>query len=285
MIADSKGDPPRPAVLHVPRLRRHPCTRTRRRRSTSAKYRGRYDEGWDVARERWFAKQKATGVIPADTVLAPRNPGVEAWDELTDNERRLAARLQEAFAAFLDHTDVQIGRLVDGLRRSGSSTTRSSSCTSDNGASQEGGPFGVMHEMKFFNGIIETPDEAVERHRHIGGPNSHTNYPWGWAQAGNTPFRWYKQNTHEGGVHVPMIVPLAAGRARRAARHQRDQFVFVADIVPTIYDLIGVQPPEVRKGLEQMPVTGHPFSAVLADPAAPAANTRPVLRERRQHGV
>ena len=84
---------------------------------------------------------------------------------------------------------------------------------SDNGASQEGGPFGVLHEMKFFNGILETPDEAIDRIDEIGGPHSHSNYPWGWAQAGNTPFKWYKQNTHEGGVHVPLIVHWPAGIA------------------------------------------------------------------------
>ena len=90
----------------------------------------------------------------------------------------------------------------------------------DNGASQEGGPFGVMHEMKFFNGILETPDEAIDRIDDIGGPHSHTNYPWGWAQCGNTPFKWYKQNTHEGGVHVPMIVHWPAGIARRRSGHE-----------------------------------------------------------------
>ncbi len=90
----------------------------------------------------------------------------------------------------------------------------------DNGASQEGGPFGVLHEMKFFNGILETPDEAIARIDEIGGPHSHSNYPWGWAQAGNTPFKWYKQNTHEGGVHVPLIVhwPERHRRARRDPR-------------------------------------------------------------------
>jgi arylsulfatase len=143
----------------------------------------------------------------------------------------------------------------------------------DNGASQEGGPFGVMHEMKFFNGIIEMPDEAVQRIDTIGGPNSHTNYPWGWAQAGNTPYRWYKQNTHEGGVHVPMVLHWPAGIAADQRGTRRDQFVFVADIVPTIYELVGVEPPTVRRGLEQMPVTGHSFAAVLSDPSAPATNT------------
>ena len=238
-----------------------------------AKYRGRYDLGWDVTRERWFRKQIEVGVIPADTVLSPRNPGVDAWQSLSDNERRLAARLQEAFAAFLDHTDVQIGRLVDGLRRLGLLDNTVIVVHADNGASQEGGPFGVMHEMKFFNGIFEMPDEAVERIDTIGGPNSHTNYPWGWAQAGNTPYRWYKQNTHEGGVHVPMVLHWPNGVPADQRGTKRDQFVFVADIVPTVYDLIGVQPPTVRRGLEQMPVTGHSFSAAIADPTAPATNT------------
>ncbi len=236
------------------------------------KYRGRFDEGWDVVRERWFARQLELGVIPPDTVLAPRNPGVEPWDELPENQQRLAARLQEAFAAFLDHTDVQIGRLVDGLRRLGQLDNTLLVVLADNGASQEGGPYGVLHEMKFFNGILETPDEAVERIDDIGGPRSHTNYPWGWAQCGNTPFRWYKQNTHEGGVHVPMVVHWPAGIDADQAGTKRNQFTFVADIAPTIYELLGIEPPAVRNGLEQFPVTGHSFVSALADSAAPATN-------------
>jgi arylsulfatase len=130
-----------------------------------------------------------------------------------------------------------------------------------------------MHEMKFFNGIFETPDEAVARIDDIGGPHSHTNYPWGWAQAGNTPFKWYKQNTHEGGVHVPMIVHAPGVVPADQAGTLRSQFVNVSDIVPTIYDLVGVTPPEVYRGVEQLPVTGHSFASVIADPAAPATNT------------
>jgi arylsulfatase len=237
-----------------------------------AKYRGRFDEGWDVIRERWFQRQLARGIVPAGTALAPRNPGVQPWDELSENERRLAARLQEAFAAFLDHTDVQIGRLVAGLRRLGQLDNTILVLHADNGASQEGGPYGVLHEMKFFNGILETPDEAIARIDDIGGPNSHTNYPWGWAQCGNTPFRWYKQNTHEGGVHVPMVIHWPAGIPADQHGTRRDQFVFVADIVPTVYELVGVTPPTVHRGYEQLPVTGHSFAAALADPAAPATN-------------
>ena len=237
-----------------------------------AKYRGRYDEGWDVFRERTFRKQIETGVIPADTVLSPHNPGVKPWDELSDNERRLAARMQEAFAAFLDHTDKQIGRLVEGLRRLGQLDNTIIVLHADNGASQEGGPFGVMHEMKFFNGIIEMPDEAIARIDDIGGPNSHCNYPWGWAQAGNTPYRWYKQNTHEGGVHVPMVMHWPNGIPATEKGTKRDQFVHASDIVATVYDILGVVPPTVLKGYEQMPVTGRSFKPVINDRNAPATN-------------
>ncbi len=157
------------------------------------------------------ARQQEMGLLPPDTELAPRNPGVEAWDDMPEVHQRLAARLQEAFAAFLEHTDEQLGRLVDDLERIGVLDNTVIVLLSDNGASQEGGPFGVLHEMKYFNFILETPDEAIERVDDIGGPHSHSNYPWGWAQAGNTPFKWYKQNTHEGGVHVPLIVHWPAG--------------------------------------------------------------------------
>ena len=233
------------------------------------KYRGRFDEGWDVMRARWYERQLAMGVIPAGTELAPRNPGVDAWDDLPENQQRLAARLQEAFAAFLDHTDVQIGRLVDGLRDMGQLDNTIVVVLADNGASQEGGPFGVMHEMKFFNGILEMPDEAVQRIDDIGGPHSHTNYPWGWAQCGNSPFRWYKQNTHEGGVHVPMVLHWP-DRIVAEAGTKRSQFVNVSDIAPTLYELIGVEPPAVYKGYAQLPVTGHSFASVIDDASAPA---------------
>ncbi|MBU2134969.1 MAG: arylsulfatase [Alphaproteobacteria bacterium] len=236
------------------------------------KYRGRYDEGWDVIRQRWYERQLELGVIPPGTQLAPRNPGVKPWEELSENEKALACRLQEAFAAFLDHTDAQIGRLVEGLRAMGELENTILLVLTDNGASQEGGPLGVLHEMKFFNGILESPDEAVKRLDEIGGPRSHTNYPWGWAQCGNSPFKWYKQNTHEGGVHVPMIVHWPAGIDAEHHGTLRRQFVNVADIVPTLYELLGVSPPDVFQGRPQLPVTGHSFAHVLDAPDAPASN-------------
>jgi arylsulfatase A-like enzyme len=238
------------------------------------KYRGRFDDGWDAARERVFARQLELDLLPADTKLAPRNPGVEAWDTLPDNHKRLACRLQEAFAAFLDHTDAQIGRFIEGLERLGELDNTMIVLLSDNGASQEGGPFGVLHEMKFFNFILETPDEAVQRLDDIGGPSSHANYPWGWAQAGNTPFKWYKQNTHEGGVHVPLIVHWPAKIEDRGGL--RRQFHHVNDVAPTIYEALGLTAPEVYRGYEQMPVTGTSMLYCLPADAADAPSTKSV---------
>ena len=272
MINDSKGvRPDRPFFAYLPFGATHAPHQAPQ--SYLDKYRGRYDEGWDVVRERWFGRQRELGVIPSSAVLAPRNPGVEAWDDLPESHRLLACRLQEAFAAFLDHTDDQIGRLVEGLRSMGELDNTIVVVLADNGASQEGGPFGLLHEMKFFNGIMEAPDAAIERIDDIGGPHSHTNYPWGWAQCGNTPFRWYKQNTHEGGVHVPMIMHWPAGFGPDEAGTKRSQFVNVSDIAPTLYELLGVTAPDTYRGVEQMPVTGHSFVSVLEDATAPATNT------------
>ena len=221
-----------------------------------AKYRGAFDDGWDAARDAWFSRQLEMGLLPAGTQLAPRNPGVEEWVTMPENHRRLASRLQEAFAAFLEHTDAQIGRLVAALEHIGELDNTLLLLLSDNGASQEGGQFGVLHEWKYFNFVIESPDDAVARIDDIGGPDSHTNYPWGWAQAGNTPFKWYKQNTHEGGVHVPLIVhwPRQVGEADRGGL--RGQFHHVNDLAPMVYDVLGVTPAEVYRGYEQLPITG-----------------------------
>lgn len=236
-----------------------------------AKYRGVFDEGWDVWRERWFDRQKELGIIPPDTQLAERNPGVEKWDELTDNQRRLACRLQEAFAAFLDHTDDQIGRLMYSLERLGIADDTLVVLLADNGASQEGGPFGVLHEMKFFNSLIETPDEAIHRIDEIGGPHSHSNYPWGWAQAGNTPFKWYKQNTHEGGIHVPLVVHWPNGIGDGGGI--RDQFHHVNDVVPSILESIGITAPTVHRGHDQIPVSGTSMVYSFDDASAPSRKT------------
>ena len=272
MISDSKGvRPDRPFFAYLPFGATHAPHQAPP--DYMKKYKGHFDEGWDVVRERWHQRQLELGVIPSGTQLAPRNSGVEKWDDLPQNQKLLSARLQEAFAAFLDHTDDQIGRLVSGLRDAEELDNTIFILLSDNGASQEGGPFGVMHEMKFFNGILETPDQAIKNIDDIGGPHSHTNYPWGWAQAGNTPFKWYKQNTHEGGVHVPLIIHWPQGIEEKNRGSFRNQFVNVSDIAPTLLEILNIQAPETYKGVPQIPISGHSFAHLLANPNGVSNNT------------
>lgn len=230
------------------------------------KWRGKFDAGWDVAREEWFARQKELGVIPPDTKLAPHNPGVRPWTDLSVNEQRFAARLQEAFAAMLEHTDDQIGRLVAFLKSIDQFDDTLFIVMSDNGASQEGGASGVLDEMKWFNGIRESVDEAVLRLDDIGGPNSHSNIPWGWAQAGNTPLKWYKQNTHGGGVRDPLIMHWP--NRVKAGGETRDQFCHVIDIAPTILDALGIETPTVVAGVPQTPIHGVSLAPTFADAGA-----------------
>ncbi|MCB1644899.1 MAG: arylsulfatase [Pseudomonadales bacterium] len=228
-----------------------------------AKYRGRFDEGWDVMRKRWFDEQKRLGIIPENTALAPLNPGVKPWSELSDNEKKFANRLQEAFAAQLDHTDAQIGRLMTFLEEIDQFDNTLFIVMSDNGASQEGGPTGVFDEMKWFNGMMEDVDAAVARLDDIGGPESHSNIPWGWSQVGNTPLKWYKQNTHGGGVRDPLVIHWPNGISAKGSI--RSNFCHVIDIMPTILELTGTEAPEKFNGVEQMPVHGASLAGSLHD--------------------
>jgi arylsulfatase len=218
------------------------------------KYKGRFDAGWDEIRREWYENQLKIGIIPEDTELAPRNKGVEPWEDLSENQKRFALKLQEAFAAFLDHTDHHIGRFISFLEEMGEMDNTIIILTSDNGASQEGGATGVMDEAMYFRRVQQDVDEVQSRIDEIGGPHSHSNYPWGWAQAGNSPLKWYKQNTFGGGVRDPLIVhwPDRIGD-RGGIRHQ---FHHVSDVVPTILELLDIEAKDSYCGYEQIPITG-----------------------------
>ncbi len=238
------------------------------------KYRGRFDAGWDEIRAQWFARQIEMGVVPPGTDLAPRNPGVRPWVELSVDEQRLALRLQEAFAAFLDHTDAQIGRVVATLEELGVLEDTMIVLLSDNGASQEGGPIGVLDTMRYFNGVPEDLEESVARLDDIGGPRSNANYPWGWAQAGNTPLKRYKQNTHGGGVRDPLIIHWPAGIADPGGI--RRQFCHVTDVAPTVLELAGLATPDVYRGVPQQPVSGTSLAYTLSAEGADAPTRKDV---------
>ncbi len=235
------------------------------------KYRGRFDHGWDVERERVLARQKETGLVPASTELAPRNPGVKPWDELTADERRLFARMQEVYAGFLDHTDHQIGRVLDLLERVGRLDDTLVVLVSDNGASQEGGAVGRFNEMTFFTGVDETVEDILARIDELGGPTANNHYPWGWAQAGNTPLKRYKQNTHGGGIRDPLVVSWPNGITARG--EMRTQYLHAVDLMPTVLEATGVERPAVLDGVDQDPLDGIGMRATFDDATAPSRRT------------
>jgi arylsulfatase len=251
------------------------------------KWRGRFDDGYDEARQRWFARQLDLGVVPAGTTLAPRNPGVPPWDDLTKNQKAFAARLQEAFAAMLEHTDAQVGRLVDFLQHRGLLDDTLLLVLSDNGASREGGPYGVMDEFSFFNMQWEDVDEIVaNRLDDIGGPHSHSNYPWGWAQAGNSPLRWYKQNTYGGGVRDPLVVHWPRGIDAAARGEFRRQFCHAVDITPTILEVTGAPGPDMSwNGVPQIPMHGASITATFADAAAASPRSIQYFEQMGHRGL
>lgn len=229
------------------------------------KYRGRFDDGYEAAREEWFERQKAMGIVPEDTVLPPSNPNVPPWDSLTPDQQRVANRLQEAFAAMLDHTDVQIGRLLDHLEETDQLDNTIIVLTSDNGASDAGGPLGRVNWLRAMNGLDDESFNLANIDE-IGGPRSHTNYPTGWAQAGNTPLRWYKQYLHAGGIRAPLVVHWPERIKEGGLRHQ---FHHVTDVTPTVLELLGMEAPAVFEGIPQLPVAGTSMAYTFDDAGAP----------------
>ncbi len=236
------------------------------------RYRGRFDRGWDVWREECLARQIATGIVPDTTVLSERPEWVPAWDALSDRTRAVSARFMEAFAGFLSHTDHQIGRLIDHLEETGELDHTIVMVLSDNGASSEGGPIGSLNDIRTWNAVPHSMDEAWERIDEIGGPRVHNNYPWGWTVAGNTPFRRWKREVHEGGVADPLIVSWPDGMGAGRGSGLRRQYVHAIDLVPTILDAIGIDPPDELRGVAQQPIEGTSFLATVADEDAADAH-------------
>ncbi len=235
------------------------------------RYRGHFDSGWDVWREAALARQKAAGLLPEHTELSERPEWVPPWTSLDSTERRVYARYMEAFAGYLSHTDAEIGRLVARLEELGELDNTVVVVLSDNGASSEGGPVGSLNDARVWNMLPRTVEEAAVRIDEIGGPRIHNNYPWGWTMAGNTPFRRWKRETHEGGVADPLIVHWPRGIAARG--EVRHQYVHAIDVVPTLLELIGIDAPASVAGVEQLPIDGVSFAHTFDDADAPARHT------------
>jgi arylsulfatase A-like enzyme len=239
-----------------------------------------FKDGWDAERDRRIARQKAAGIVPDSTRLPPRNDGVQAWSSHTADERRFFIRLQSAYAAMLDHADQHLGRLVGFLEQTSMLANTIVLVTSDNGASQEGGPLGYVNSAGPRNSRTESFAEKLARIDEVGGPKSHSNFPHGWAMAANTPLRRYKQNTHGGGIRDPLVITWLEGiPARDELRHQ---FAHACDFTPTLLDLLGIEPPAEINGVRQMPVEGTSFAGSLKDPTAPS-KARPQYFEMFGH--
>ena len=234
-------------------------------------YAGQFDDGWDVWRERVHTRQLAEGIIPAGTTLSPRPSWVPAWDSLSAADQRVAARLMEAFAGFLDHTDHELGRLIAHLESTGEMDRTVVMVLSDNGASAEGGPTGTFNGAYLYNGMPHDAEATAARAPEIGGPNSFPNYPWGWAFAGNTPYRRWKRETHEGGIGDPLIVAAPGIAGPGSIRHQ---YVHALDLGATVLDLCGVDMPEVVDGVAQIPVAGQSIAPSFADADAPGRSVQ-----------
>jgi arylsulfatase len=174
--------------------------------------------------------------------------------------------MMEVFAGFLSHTDHHLGRLLDFLREQGQLDNTIVMVISDNGASSEGGPTGTTNEAQFFNNAPESLEDSLELIDEIGGPNHFNHYPWGWTWAGNTPFRRWKRETYRGGTSDPFIVSWPAGIKARG--QVREQYAHIIDMVPTVLDLLGIEPPAAVRGVTQSPMQGVSFARTLHDDAA-----------------
>ncbi|HLM96260.1 MAG TPA: arylsulfatase [Acidimicrobiales bacterium] len=232
------------------------------------RYRGAFDGGWDAWRQATLARQLRSGVLPPGTELSPRPDWVPAWDSLSAEARRLYARYMEAFAGFLSHTDHHIGRLVRFLEETGDLDNTMVVVLSDNGASSEGGPTGSVNDVRPWNMAPRTVEEGLARIDEIGGPLCHNNYPWGWTVAGNTPFKRWKRETHEGGVADPLIVSWP--ERIRTRGEIRPQYVHAVDIFPTVLEALDVEPPTMLGGVEQSPVEGTAFGYCFDDAGVPS---------------
>jgi arylsulfatase A-like enzyme len=251
------------------------------------RFRGRFDEGYEAMRVQTLARQKQMGIVPADTELPPINPigtsetrtgpqgqpfpavdDTRPWDSLSAGEKRLFARMAEVYAGFLAHADHHIGRLLDYLEESGQRANTMIIVVSDNGASGEGGPNGSVNENKFFNGVPDDLQANLAMLDELGGTQTYNHYPNGWAMAFNTPFKMWKRYEFNGGTSDPCIISWP--HATSGKGEVRHQYHHAVDIVPTILETLGVEPPAVIKGHTQSRIDGVSMRYSVADPDGPS---------------
>jgi arylsulfatase A-like enzyme len=236
----------------------------------SAKYKGKFDQGWDALREEIFARQKDLGVVPLEAELTARPEEIPAWDEIPEDLKAVLSRQMEVYAGFLEHTDHHVGRLVDALEDLGIlEDTLVYYIVGDNGASAEGTPRGTFNELLVLNGVsaLETTEFMVSRIDEFGTPSAYNHYAVGWAHAMDTPYQWTKQvASHWGGTRNGTIVHWPNGI--RAKGEVRAQFHHVIDVAPTVLDAAGIPEPTTVHGVEQKPIEGVSMRYAFDDAGA-----------------
>jgi arylsulfatase A-like enzyme len=249
-------------------------------RAWSEKYKGKFSDGWDALQQRTFERQKAMGWIPKETKLAPRPKGIPAWSDIPEKERPYQERLMEVFAGFLEHTDTQVGKVLDELEALGiRENTLVIYIFSDNGASAEG-QIGSIAELNAQNLIATTVPDHLAALEKLGGldaigtPKTDNMYHAGWSWAGDAPFRYTKLIAGDfGGTRTPMVISWPT--RIKPDKTPRSQFHHVNDIVPTIYEILGITPPKVVDGIDQDPIDGVSLAYTFDEAAAkPAARTQ-----------
>jgi len=237
------------------------------------KFKGKFDMGWDTYREETIVRQKQLGVVPPNAKLTARSQGLPAWDSLSEGQRRVYARMMEVFAAYGAHVDHHMGRIVEAVKQlPDAENTIVIYIAGDNGSSAEGGIEGSINENLFFNGFPEKWEDNLKVIDELGGPKHFNHFPSAWAHAMDTPFQWTKQvASHFGGTRNPMIVSWPAKIKDRGGL--REQFVHTIDIVPTLYEVIGIRPPTVLNGVEQKPIEGISFAYTFDDTKAKGRRT------------
>jgi arylsulfatase A-like enzyme len=236
----------------------------------SAKYKGRFDDGWDAQRERTFARQKELGIIPGDAELTARPAEIPGWDDMPDDLKPVLSRQMEVYAGFLDHTDHHLGRLIDAVEDLGVlDNTLIYYIIGDNGASAEGTPTGTFNELLTLNGVtdVETTEFMAARIDDFGTPKAFNHYAVGWAHAMDTPYQWTKQvASHWGGTRNGTIVHWPAGIAAKG--EVRAHFHHVIDIATTVLDAAGIPEPHQVNGVTQQPLHGVSMRYSFDDGAA-----------------
>jgi arylsulfatase A-like enzyme len=242
----------------------------------SDQYKGKFDSGWDAFREEVFARQKKLGIIPANAILPERNPHIKPWEQLSPDEKKLYARFMEIYAGYLTYTDYEVGRLINHLKEINQlDNTLVFVMLGDNGASKEGTLNGVIDQG--FSRKASSEEENISYNLNkIGeiGTSDATNgnYPLGWAQAANTPFKFWKQDANsEGGTRNGLIVYYPKGIKDKGGI--RTQYSHVIDILPTTLDVVGVKAPEQIRGIQQQPIEGTSMAYSIDDAKAPTRHT------------